>query len=55
VFGAPHRRDLDAVDLLRPGVPFSVGGEHTITHPALKALGEDRPLGVVHLDAHPDT
>lgn len=36
-------------------VPFSVGGEHTITYPALKALGEDRPLGLVHLDAHPDT
>lgn len=36
-------------------VPFSVGGEHTITYPILKALGADRPLGLVHLDAHSDT
>lgn len=36
-------------------VPFSVGGEHTLTYPALRALGEREPLGVIHLDAHPDT
>lgn len=36
-------------------VPLSVGGEHTITYPILQALGEDRPLGLVHLDAHSDT
>lgn len=35
--------------------PFTVGGEHTITYPILKALGEDEPVGVIHLDAHPDT
>jgi len=36
-------------------IPFTVGGEHTLTYPILKALGEDKPLGVIHLDAHPDT
>lgn len=36
-------------------VPFSVGGEHTITYPILKALGCDEPLGLIHLDSHGDT
>jgi agmatinase len=35
--------------------PVSVGGDHSITHPILKALGRDRPLGLVHFDAHCDT
>jgi len=34
---------------------LSVGGDHSITYPILKALGKDRPLGLVHLDAHCDT
>ena len=34
---------------------FTVGGEHTITYPILKALGRDEPLGLIHLDAHGDT
>jgi agmatinase len=36
-------------------IPLSIGGEHTITYPILKALATDEPLGLVHLDAHPDT
>ncbi len=36
-------------------VPLSVGGDHSITYPILKALGRDRPLGLVHIDAHCDT
>ncbi|MBW2369799.1 MAG: arginase family protein [Deltaproteobacteria bacterium] len=36
-------------------VPLSIGGEHTITHPILKALGRDEPIGLIHLDAHADT
>jgi guanidinopropionase len=36
-------------------VPVSVGGDHSITLPILKALGKDRPLGMVHIDAHADT
>jgi guanidinopropionase len=36
-------------------VPLSVGGDHSITQPILKALGRDRPVGLVHIDAHCDT
>ncbi len=36
-------------------VPLCVGGDHFVTYPVLKALGRDRPLGLVHIDAHSDT
>ena len=36
-------------------VPLTIGGEHTITYPILKAVSADEPLGLIHLDAHPDT
>jgi agmatinase len=36
-------------------VPLSVGGDHSITFPILKALGRQAPLGLVHIDAHCDT
>ena len=36
-------------------LPLSVGGDHSITYPILQALGRDRPLGLVHIDAHCDT
>jgi agmatinase len=36
-------------------VPLSVGGDHAITYPILKALGRDAPVGLVHIDAHCDT
>ena len=35
--------------------PISVGGDHSITYPILQALGQDRPVGLVHIDAHCDT
>ena len=35
--------------------PLSVGGDHSITYPILKALGQDQPLGLIHIDAHCDT
>jgi guanidinopropionase len=35
--------------------PISVGGDHSITYPILQALGRDRPVGLVHIDAHCDT
>ena len=35
--------------------PLSVGGDHSITFPILEALGRDRPVGLVHIDAHCDT
>lgn len=36
-------------------IPLSVGGDHSITYPILKALGQGRPVGLVHIDAHCDT
>ncbi|HLV06108.1 MAG TPA: agmatinase [Croceibacterium sp.] len=36
-------------------LPVSVGGDHSITHPILKAIGRDRPVGMIHIDAHCDT
>ena len=35
--------------------PLSVGGDHSVTYPILKALGKQRPVGLVHIDAHCDT
>lgn len=35
--------------------PLSVGGDHSITHPILKAVGRRRPVGLIHIDAHCDT
>jgi guanidinopropionase len=35
--------------------PLSVGGDHSITYPILKALGKGAPVGLVHIDAHCDT
>src|SRR5258706_1188762 len=35
--------------------PVSVGGDHSITLPILKAIGRDRPVGLIHIDAHCDT
>ena len=35
--------------------PVSAGGDHSITYPIMKALGEHAPLGMVHIDAHCDT
>lgn len=35
--------------------PISVGGDHSITLPIFRALGREKPLGMVHFDAHCDT
>ena len=35
--------------------PVAVGGDHSISLPILKALGRQRPLGMIHIDAHCDT
>lgn len=35
--------------------PLAVGGDHSITHPILRALGSKQPVGMVHIDAHCDT
>ena len=36
-------------------VPIAVGGDHTIPIPILRAIGRERPLSVLHFDAHTDT
>lgn len=35
--------------------PLSIGGEHTVTYPILKALARDEPCALIHIDAHCDT
>jgi guanidinopropionase len=35
--------------------PLAVGGDHSITYPILKAVGAQRPVGLIHIDAHCDT
>ena len=36
-------------------IPLSVGGDHSISHPILRAVGRERPVGMIHIDAHCDT
>lgn len=36
-------------------LPLSVGGDHSITHPILRAVGHRQPVGLIHIDAHCDT
>ncbi len=51
-----HRYREVAEELLRAGrVPFFAGGDHAVTVPVLEALAVlERPVHVVHVDAHPD-
>ena len=35
--------------------PVSVGGDHSVTHPIMKAIGRENPVGMIHIDAHCDT
>ena len=35
--------------------PVSVGGDHSISFPILRAVGTARPVGMIHIDAHCDT
>ncbi len=36
-------------------VPLSVGGDHAISLPILRAVAANGPVGMVHIDAHCDT
>ena len=36
-------------------IPLTIGGDHAISYPILKALGASQPLGLVHIDSHTDT
>ena len=35
--------------------PLSAGGDHSITFPIFQAIAAERPVGMVHIDAHTDT
>ncbi|MBV9112774.1 MAG: agmatinase [Hyphomicrobiales bacterium] len=35
--------------------PISVGGDHTVPLPILRAIAKDRPVGLVQIDSHSDT
>ncbi|MBR8033609.1 agmatinase [Burkholderia vietnamiensis] len=36
-------------------IPISAGGDHLVTLPIFRAIARDRPIGMVHFDAHSDT
>ncbi len=36
-------------------VPLAAGGDHSITYPILEAIATDKPIGLIHIDAHTDT
>ena len=36
-------------------LPVSAGGDHSVTLPIFRAIAAERPLGMVHFDAHCDT
>lgn len=36
-------------------IPLSVGGDHLMTLPVFRAIARQRPIGMVHFDAHSDT
>lgn len=35
-------------------VPLLLGGDHSVTYPAMRAFGRRRPAAVLHIDAHGD-
>jgi guanidinopropionase len=47
-------RTIDALVEQR-AAPLSVGGDHSISLPILRALGRREAVGLVHIDAHCDT
>lgn len=43
-------------DVVKAGaMPLSAGGDHLISLPILRAIARDRPVGLIHFDAHSDT
>lgn len=36
-------------------VPLVAGGDHLVTLPVMRAIAKDRPIGMIHFDAHTDT
>jgi agmatinase len=59
-FSAPAARDAiehEIASIVGAGaIPFSVGGDHSIALPAMRAVAKKHgPLAIVHVDAHLDT
>ncbi|KQT88177.1 agmatinase [Aurantimonas sp. Leaf443] len=55
---ATSHADIEATiaRIVAAGVtPLSVGGDHSISLPILRAIGAERPVGMIHVDAHCDT
>jgi guanidinopropionase len=36
-------------------IPLSAGGDHLVTLPIFRAIAAERPVGMIHFDAHSDT
>jgi agmatinase len=36
-------------------IPLAVGGDHSMTYPILRSVGQSSPVGMIHVDAHCDT
>jgi len=55
---AQSHADIEAfvASIVAQGViPLGVGGDHSISHPILRAVGKNGPVGMIHIDAHCDT
>jgi guanidinopropionase len=51
-----RRIEAEVSYLSQGGVtPLSIGGDHIISYPILRALGSEQPVGLIHVDAHSDT
>ncbi|MEL6373521.1 MAG: agmatinase [Pseudomonadota bacterium] len=51
-----HDIETFAHTVVKAGVlPLAVGGDHSVSLPLLRAVGAERPVGMVHIDAHCDT
>jgi guanidinopropionase len=48
---AAYYRQLHATGV----IPLSAGGDHSITYPIFQGIAADRPVGMIHIDAHTDT
>jgi guanidinopropionase len=48
---ANYYREIHAAGV----IPLSAGGDHSITYPIFQGIAADRPVGLIHIDAHTDT
>jgi len=56
----PEKAHTDITDFFKKiyeagVVPLSAGGDHSITLPVFRAIVKDKPIGMIHIDAHTDT